>query len=106
MQKILLILKRIITFFALAILVTWLNVAVFFAIIAYWGDNETIDLIKTSPYAYNNGYNLSLLAFVITYIIAKQLINKKTQKKLQQFIWYIITYFSAFWILLLIPYPE
>lgn len=107
MKKIFFRFKRIIIFFLLAAIVPWMNIALLLAFAPYDTDQELNQLVlDNSSTIYNNFYTGSLWAFIITYVIALQVINKKTNKKLWRTIWYFITYFSSFLLLLLIPYPE
>ena len=104
MQKMSFAIKQIIIFLALAFTVPWLNMAAFFAFVSHYGDTETLELLEENSSAfYNRTYTLSLYTFILTYIIAKQLINKKTHRLTWRLFWYIITDIFLFFAICCLP---
>lgn len=105
MQKMSATIKQTFIFLVLALTIPWLNMAAFFAFTSYYGDEETLTLIKeNSSTLYNRGYSLSLYAFILTYIIAKQFINKKTNHWYWRLFWYIITDIILFFTICFLPF--
>ena len=104
MKKIFPTIKRVAVFLFLAAVVPWMNMVIFLALLNHYADNELLYLLNNySSQAYNNYYRASLLAFIVTYLIAKQLINKKITKKLWRTVCYMITYIMLFFIVLVSP---
>ena len=104
MQKISSAIKKSFIFLILALTIPWLNMYTFFASATPYFDEESLNLLKEkSETIYRHFYLISLWAFILTYIIAKQVINKKTNKWLWRIIWYIITDIILFFALCLIP---
>ena len=92
MKKMSSTIKKSFTFLILALTIPWLNISAFFASATPYFDEESLSLLEEDPATiFENFYLISLWAFILTYIIAKQVINKKTNKWLWRIVWYIIT---------------
>lgn len=93
--------KRVIIFMVLAVIIPWLTVAAFLAFLP-WQDPEVVSWFQDADAATVlwRLRTLGLIAFIITYILAKHLINKKTANKLWRLSLYIIIDIALFIILL------
>ena len=96
--------KNILLFLTLAFTIPWLNLAAYFTLLMVNAYSEIQEILEEDPATiFENFYLISLWAFILTYIIAKQVINKKTNNWLWRIIWYIITDIILFFALCLIP---
>ena len=96
--------KRVIVFLLLAGIVPWLNLAAFSAFCSYFGGDEVLDFYQqNSAQLFRNIKSLSLIAFILTYIIAKQVINKQTNSKARRLLFYILTDIISFFALIILP---
>lgn len=104
MQKMSSTIKQAFIFLVLALTVPWLNMAAFFALLMSEPDEETKSMLEEdSSTIFHNFYHISFFAFILTYIIAKQLINKKTSRWYWRLFWYIITDIVLFFTLCFLP---
>ncbi|MBR1605372.1 MAG: hypothetical protein IJ660_04620 [Alphaproteobacteria bacterium] len=104
MQKNISVLKKIAFFCLLALIVPWLNMALFFTLLSADSSKETLSFIQENEdELYNSIYKISLLAFIATYFIAIHLINKKISKKFLKIIFYILVYFGIFLLFCFLP---
>lgn len=104
MQKKIVLLKKIILFAFLAIVIPWLNMTLFFALLSSDKASETTQFIEENEdILYNNIYNFSFISFIFTYILAVCFINRKAKKKLWKSFFYILAYFLIFIGLCLLP---
>ena len=104
MQKMLPTIKHVIIFLVLALTIPWLNMAAFFALVSSDPDEETLDLLKDhSSIIYNHGYTASLWAFILTYIIARVYINRRTNHWFWRILWYVLTDIVCFFGICFLP---
>lgn len=104
MQKMLPTIKHVIIFLVLALTIPWLNMAAFFALVSSDPDEETSDLLKHySEEAFNIFYFNSLWAFILTYIIARVYINRRTNHWFWRILWYILTDIICFFVVCFLP---
>ncbi len=86
-----------------AFIVAWFSTGALFAMFESLEDEDIQALIsKNFSFAYMNIFQDAIIAFTLTYIIAKQAINKKTNKWLWRIVWYVITDIILFFALCLI----
>jgi hypothetical protein len=86
-----------------AFIVAWFSTGALFALFESIEDEEVQTLFRQNfSTAYMVVFQEAIVAFTLTYIIAKQLINKKTNKWLWRIIWYIVTDIVLFFALCLI----
>ena len=75
-----------------AFIVAWFSTGALFALFESLEDEEIQTLLRQNfSTAYMNIFQKAIIAYLITYIIAKQVINKKTTKWLWRIVWYIVT---------------
>ena len=92
MLKFLTSIKKAIIFILSAFIVAWFSTGALFALFESLEDEEIQTLLRQNfSTAYMNIFQKAIIAYLITYIIAKQVINKKTNKWLWRIVWYIIT---------------
>ncbi len=104
MKKISSTVKKTLIFLFLAFTIPWINMATFFTSAKNYLDEESLTLLENkSETIYRHFYLISLWAFILTYIIAKQIINKKTNKWLWRIVWYVITDIILFFALCFLP---
>ena len=104
MLKFLTSIKKAIIFILSAFIVAWFSTGALFALFESLEDEEIQTLLRQNfSTAYMNIFQKAIIAYLITYIIAKQVINKKTNKWLWRIVWYIITDIILFFALCLIP---
>jgi len=104
MLKFLISIKKAILFMLSAFIVAWFSTGALFALFESIEDEEVQTLFRQNfSTAYMVVFQEAIVAFTLTYIIAKQVINKKTNKWLWRIFWYVFTDIFLFFALCLLP---
>ena len=104
MQKNWKLIKRAVIFLVLALTIPWLNMAAFFALVGSDPDDETLALLEDHSETIFSVFHFnSLWAFILTYIIARVYINRRTNHWFWRILWYVLTDIVCFLALCFLP---